>query len=256
MAPIRWPRTNSSAASALLDFSRSLRPDESRSILLERISQQVVHVIGDADAASVTLYDGGAAGTIAATDAWLLSLDEAQYAADDGPCLRAAQTRMVVRTELDRLGRCWPELARAAAEHGVHTALSCPLFMPTNGLGQQRHAARRQLAGALNVWSFTSGAFDPLESALIAMFSSAASAIILTAGHWAEAEAHAVELVTALETRDTIATAKGIVMARLGYDADEAFRWLVEVSQKSNRKVRDLAALIIADASVVVAPGR
>jgi AmiR/NasT family two-component response regulator len=39
--------------------------------------------------------------------------------------------------------------------------------------------------------------------------------------------------------------AKGMVMARLGIDADEAFARLVKLSSHLNVKLRDLAALIV-----------
>lgn len=59
------------------------------------------------------------------------------------------------------------------------------------------------------------------------------------------------QLVTALDTRDAIATAKGIVMARRGLTADGAFGWLTDLSQRTNRKVRDIARVIVADPGLV-----
>jgi AmiR/NasT family two-component response regulator len=107
----------------------------------------------------------------------------------------------------------------------------------------------------LNVWSREPAGFNPVETALLAMFCSAASAIITTAAHWADARATAKDLLAALETRDTIATAKGIVMARRGLNPDEAFRWLTDISQRTNRKIREVAALIVADPTVVTRSG-
>ena len=48
----------------------------------------------------------------------------------------------------------------------------------------------------------------------------------------------------ALSSRSVIDQAKGILMARHGYDADEAFTALSELSQRENIKVRDLAVLL------------
>ena len=48
----------------------------------------------------------------------------------------------------------------------------------------------------------------------------------------------------ALSSRSVIDQAKGILMARHGYDADEAFAALSELSQQENVKVRDLAVLL------------
>jgi len=50
---------------------------------------------------------------------------------------------------------------------------------------------------------------------------------------------------TAMQSRSVIEQAKGILMARHGYDADEAFKSLSKMSQDSNRKLRDVAQTII-----------
>jgi hypothetical protein len=53
--------------------------------------------------------------------------------------------------------------------------------------------------------------------------------------------------VHAMRSRAVIEQAKGILMARLGCDADAAFNELKTLSQHSNRKLRDLAAEIVAE---------
>ncbi len=56
------------------------------------------------------------------------------------------------------------------------------------------------------------------------------------------------QLRTALESRDVIGQAKGILMARQGISADEAFDLLRRASQRSNVKLRDVAAQVVAGA--------
>ncbi|WP_181773638.1 GAF and ANTAR domain-containing protein [Amycolatopsis pittospori] len=235
---------------ALREITESMRLDESRDDLLVRVAKKVVGLLPGADAATVTLYSGDEPSTVAATDESLLPLDKAQYSADEGPCLKAASSGEIVRTRLETAAERWPDFAAAAEQLGVKTALACPLFLPDDGHGYRRRETE-PLAGALNVWSFEENAFDPVEAALVAMFTSAISAIILTASRWAAAEKQAETLVAALETRDAIATAKGIVMARLELNADEAFRWLTEASQHTNRKIREIAVLIAEDPAAV-----
>ena len=56
------------------------------------------------------------------------------------------------------------------------------------------------------------------------------------------------ELLTireALETRDLIGQAKGIIMGSMGCSADEAFILLKKQSQAENRKLTDIAADIV-----------
>jgi hypothetical protein len=51
-------------------------------------------------------------------------------------------------------------------------------------------------------------------------------------------------LATALESRDTIGQAKGVIMVTMRCNADEAFRLLKEQSQQENRKLVEIAAEI------------
>jgi hypothetical protein len=58
------------------------------------------------------------------------------------------------------------------------------------------------LSGALNIWSFTPSVFDPFEAALIAVCTTAVSAVTRTAARWATARTQAHQLRVALDTRD------------------------------------------------------
>jgi hypothetical protein len=238
-------------SAALLELTESLRADQPRDETLARMAARVVALLPGADAASVTLFDHGVPHTVAATEAGALALDKAQYSLGDGPCLEAARTETPVRTDTGHARERWPEFADAAAGAGIETMLSCPLFVRADDAAGGEAARRHALSGALNVWSRERGVFDPLHTALIALFTTAMSGVILTAARWSHAQAQARQLLTALETRDAIATAKGIVMARRGLTAEEAFDWLTEVSQRTNRKVREIATIVLTDPAIV-----
>lgn len=53
-------------------------------------------------------------------------------------------------------------------------------------------------------------------------------------------------LQVALEWRDVIGQAKGILMAAEGCDADTAFGVLVRASQQEGRKIHEMAAAVVA----------
>lgn len=58
--------------------------------------------------------------------------------------------------------------------------------------------------------------------------------------------AHELELIReALETRDLIGQAKGIIMSSMGCSSDEAFRLLRQQSQYENRKLVDIAGEVV-----------
>jgi AmiR/NasT family two-component response regulator len=56
-------------------------------------------------------------------------------------------------------------------------------------------------------------------------------------------------MYAAMESRAVIEQAKGIIMGERRCTADDAFALLTKVSQDSNRKVRDVAAALVARAT-------
>lgn len=61
------------------------------------------------------------------------------------------------------------------------------------------------------------------------------------------AQQEAAQMREAMDSRAAIEQAKGVIMTRTHCSADEAFAVLRDASQRSNRKLRDVALLIVAD---------
>ncbi|XDK89151.1 ANTAR domain-containing protein (plasmid) [Rhodococcus opacus] len=78
------------------------------------------------------------------------------------------------------------------------------------------------------------------------LLTSAASAAISNARRWSEAQEHVRQLQQALISRAEIDQAKGVLMGLHHLTADQAFDRLVERSQHSNTKLRDVARAVIA----------
>jgi len=57
------------------------------------------------------------------------------------------------------------------------------------------------------------------------------------------------QLRSALASREVIGQAKGVLMVVHGCSADEAFAFLRDLSQRTNVKLRDVAAQVVADRS-------
>ncbi|MEO5834703.1 MAG: GAF and ANTAR domain-containing protein [Nakamurella sp.] len=148
---------------------------------------------------------------------------EAQNDTGEGPCLYVVnggdQVLVVDMAQDDR----WRAFAEAVAAAGVRSMLCTPL----TGEGGIR--------GTLTVVSTRPGVFDDESRELARVF--AAHASIALAG-----AARNRNIVAALESRDVIGQAKGILMERLGVSADAAFAVLLRMSQHLNRKLRDVSA--------------
>ncbi len=210
----------------------------SMDVVLQRFAEFARDAIDGADAVSVTTLDGDTPRTAAATDDRVVQIDEAQYAAGDGPCLEAARTKQPVRALVREARERWPDFAAAAERLDVRSYLSAPLLIDEENNGE--------LVGALDVYGCTDGAFDPLDTALLRLLTLAASATISTWGRLQQARELIDQLDEALLSRAEIEQAKGVVMALNKISAEEAFERLVKMSQDSNTKLRDLSHQLLA----------
>jgi len=188
-----------------------------------------------ADAVGVTLeYPDGRPRTAVSTSKIANAVDEAQYEADSGPCVDSYRqhTRFIVddtRTETR-----WPEFSVAAQEHGVRSSMSLPMMVAGEGIG------------ALNLYSATPRQFTDEDADDADCFAGQAAVALANAqAYWSQAEL-AANLEKAMQSRATIEQAKGVIMSSKGCDPDEAFTILRDQSQHENRKLREVAAEIVA----------
>jgi GAF domain-containing protein len=159
-------------------------------------------------------------------------LDEIQQRHLEGPCLQAAWTRKAVEVEDLTTDPRWPKYrADALEETRIRSVLSLPLF------------ADELSMGALNFYAERAGSFS--ES------SRRVAATLATAGALAWSNAvRGQQFAAALNSRDTIGQAKGILMERYEIDDQAAFNVLVKLSQSTSVSVRDIARRLIDDAGM------
>ncbi|MET3806146.1 GAF domain-containing protein [Nakamurella sp. UYEF19] len=117
--------------------------------LMGRLSRQAVRLLDGVRWAGVTAQFDDQPFTATHTDDQVLIVDEGQYSAHDGPCLRAMRTNLPVRMTTEAVGTIWPRLGQIAAGVGVRSFLAVPL-----------HADGRSV-GALNLYSSREVPPDP-----------------------------------------------------------------------------------------------
>jgi AmiR/NasT family two-component response regulator len=104
------------------------------------------------------------------------------------------------------------------------------------------------VSGALNVYATKPQAFDE-DAIIIAQTFAGYAAVALANAHVYDATATlAQHLQAAMVSRAVIEQAKGVIMGERHCSADEAFRILTKLSQDTNRKVREVAAAVVARA--------
>lgn len=206
---------------ALRDLASTRGVDETLQLTVD-LAQELVR---GCDLADVMFLRPGGTTTPVSTDPLAIALDDVQGECEEGPCITAAREEpVVVSRDLADDAR-WPRFGPLAVEMGVRSAASYQLFL---------HRHDRDRLGALNLYGRSPDGFEDETVVLGEVFAAQCSAALAAAIAKEGAAA-------ALESRDRIGQAKGILMERHRLDASEAFDALRRSSQERNMKLRDVA---------------
>lgn len=203
--------------------ARNLLDEDDVQATLNKITALAVETVDGCHHAGVSLIEGRKVSSPAASDDVPVQVDAIQYGTDQGPCLDAIREHETFRIDDLASEDRWPAFSRRAAqETGVASMLSFRLF------------AQGETMGALNLYSKKRSAFDDEALAVGSVFATHA-AVALASAQQDE------QLHKALQGRDVIGQAKGILMAQQDVSADVAFDILRRASQRMNIKLRELA---------------
>jgi GAF domain-containing protein len=206
--------------------------DEQR--LLHRIATVVRGAVRGATALSINVGPPLEPQLLASDEAAAQTFDGRQMAAGEGPCQDAYEQRTdVVTTDVTTDAR-WPRLRRLLTDGSVRSVLAVPAQLPDE----------RWMV--LNVYSDQAGVFTGDSVRLGEMLAAAVAAMLREVADRAALRQLAANLEAALTSRAVIDQAKGVLIARTGASAEEAFARLARLSQVLNVKVRDLAPLVVA----------
>ena len=206
--------------------------------VLRRVVEVAQKAVPGADLVSITLRSPAGYTTPVETDALATRLDEIQYRLDEGPCVEATRMAGLGLTYSANLRRCseYPRFGAAAAALGVHSVLAIGMFP---------HGGDAPRMGALNIYSYEIGGLDELDRDIAVVLGAHASTALAATTACTAAELEAAQLRQALNSRDVIGQAKGILMERRRISADEAFDVLRSASQSLNVKLAKVAATLV-----------
>jgi GAF domain-containing protein len=214
-------------------LARVVFADREPSEVLSEITGIARRAMPSVEAVSVTLIRGDKPFTAAYEGQMALDADEMQYERGYGPCVDAGRAGQMFLVDDMRTEQRWPDYAQNVAAHGVLSSLSVPL--PFQGV----------TIGALNIYASQPKVFDDSD---IELAQEVAAWIAVAVGN-AEAAARTgdglIQLRTVMLSRALIEQAKGILMERHKITEDEAFTILTHASQRTNTKLRDVAAELV-----------
>ncbi|MGH9278586.1 MAG: ANTAR domain-containing protein, partial [Acidimicrobiales bacterium] len=202
--------------------------DEPQSVdaVLTRVADLATRALPDCEVSVAATGAGAVSGDRAAR------LDEVAGAHDAGPGQEARAAGSPIRATLADCAERWPELGAAAAEAGL-VSVSCYPFDEPSGQG-----------GAVTVYAFAELTPHALE--LVPLLVDNVAIALANGVLYESAHSLATHLQRALESRGVIEQAKGVLIGRQGCSDEEAFDILRRASQRMNRKLRDVAADLVA----------
>jgi len=198
---------------------------------LQRVVTLAVATIDGCDAAGIFLVEDEKIKTVAASDPVVLVLDRLQLETDEGPCLDAVTDEGTVYAEDLSTADRWPQFAPEAVGAGIRSTLAFRL------------STRR--ASALNLYARLPAAFGATDRAKGLIFATLAGIALDAAEKRADEEKRSDNLHRALQTRELIGQAQGILMERERITGDQAFDVLRRASQHLNIKVREVARTLV-----------
>ena len=207
--------------------------DTSMDGMLQRVAELAKRAVPGVAEASVSLVVDDRATSAAFTGALARDLDESQYGRGYGPCLEAAVGQEIREIVDAREEPRWPEYARSAVDRGSLSSMSVPV------------PVRPTIHGGLNLYRVEAGGFDDEAKDVARVFASYAAVAVQNMQLYESTRELAENLDSAMRSRAVIEQAKGIVMGQRRCNAAEAFDILAAASQRSNRKLRDIAQAIV-----------
>lgn len=202
---------------------------------LDQVVTVTHRIVPGADLVSITLRTSdGTFHTPVSTDRAAHELDELQYDTGEGPCVAAGcrtGPAYVISGDVAREPG-WPVFGPAAAERGFVAVLSTALLADSRP---------PQLTGALNIYSRTLHGLGAEARDMALLLATHASLALATVKALSTAELQVAHLRKAIDSRDVIGQAKGILMQRRGITAEDAFDLLRRTSQDLNVKLAQLA---------------
>jgi transcriptional regulator with GAF, ATPase, and Fis domain len=219
-------------ATQLSELARLLQHEENSQATLERLVLAAVTLIPGAEEGSISVVTGRSHVESQAPSSDLpRRVDALQVETGQGPCLDAAFEQHTVRVSDMSTEQRWPAFAARASDAGVGSMLAFQLYVEGDNLG------------ALNLYAKQTDAFDD-ESEHVGLLFAAHAAVAYAAVH------HQDNLRNAMETRDLIGQAKGILMERYKLTGEQAFELLVQASQATHSKLRDVADELVHSGSL------
>ena len=199
-----------------------------------RVIVHTTHTMFDVDGAGLMLTDDEQhLRSVAASDERFAHLEELQIRHQEGPCIDAFESKELVGVEDLAQDRRWPDFSQAAVARKVRAVLASPL--PYN----------RDAVGVVAVLSEDSHPWSAEGELALLAFTDLAALLIASMMQSEQHSELASQLQGALESRQVIEQAKGILMGRQGITARAAYEQLRAQARAERRKLSAVCSDVV-----------
>jgi GAF domain-containing protein len=196
------------------------------------------HAMFDVDGAGLMLVDADQhLRSVAASDTRFAYLEDLQAQHGEGPCIDAFDQKELVGAVDLESERRWPAFSEAAVAREVRAVLASPL--PYN----------QDAVGVVAVLSEQRRPWSPEGELALLAFTDLAALLIATMMAGEQQSEVAAQLRSALDSRQVIEQAKGVMMGREGVSARAAYEQLRARARAERRKLSAVCADVVASAT-------
>lgn len=220
---------------AIREFTTTILNPYDLEDLLHRLTDHASIITGS-QGAGVLLTGQDGLGFAAASDPQVIDMEMLQDRIETGACHEAFTTRQLVVVEDLAATDRWPAYRDRALELGFRAVMGVPM-----------HACGETI-GVLNVYRREAGPWSEADVEAAEIVTAMGAGYVLHANQLRAQHDLAGQLAAAIASRDLIGQAKGLLIARHGVDAEEAFAMLRAESQATNLKLREVAAKLLDNA--------
>jgi hypothetical protein len=207
--------------------------------VIEFLQMLAARAAGLVDAAAVGLLLADQHGRLrfmAASDENTRLLELFQVQSHDGPCLDAFNTAQpVINVDLRAAGGRWPRFAPHATASGFRSVHAFPLRL------------RNDVIGVMNIFGHDVGGLDGIDMQIVQALADVAAIGLLQERTISRDEILTEQLQGALNSRIIIEKAKGAIAQAYDISVDVAFDLLRRYARRTNRRLSDVARLIVTD---------
>ena len=201
--------------------------------ILGHIGRLGVEALDGWEAAGASLVEGNRVATFGSTSEKVDVVDRGQYDGGRGPCVDALGGQ-VQYFDGDEIKPEWRQFAEAAGDAGIYSVVSFPLMV------------ENEVVGAINFYSGERQALRPGQREEGLLFAAQGAVAVSNLRDFMSKQAEVEQLSEGIKTRTVIGQATGLLMSQESLSSEEAFQKLVQISQQTNVKLREIAAGYVA----------